>query len=44
MAKYTYNNAVHVTTGLTLIKVLMEYDPDFDVELFREPKEVSQNI
>ena len=43
MAKYTYNNAVNASTGLTLFKALMGYNPDFNIEMSQEPEPASQD-
>ena len=43
MAEYAYNNAVNASTSLTPFKVLMGYNPDFDIEMSQEPESVSQD-
>ena len=41
IAEYAYNNAVNASTGLTLFKALMGYNPDFNIEMSQEPEPAS---
>ena len=43
IAEYAYNNAVNASTRLTPFKVLLGYNPDFDIEMSQESELASQD-
>ena len=44
MAEYAYNNAINASISLTPFKALVNYNPDFDIEMSREPESASQDV